>query len=318
MAQIDLTESPDAATLHALAEEARDRIDLAVRPWTAALFRLGAGEPDRLLFAVHRAAVDDLSWEPLLAELAAIAGPPASAASAAGAAAGRGPAPRRPGLLTELGEEESRAVLDGEAFAGSSPEEILAATLVEAVGRWSGARQVALEVEVRRSAGEPVAAGAIGCFSAIVPLVVEVEKEMAGPLRRIRDGLRRAPEAGSTAAEPEIFLRWRGPLATSPGSWRIERLPSRPTATGRRGFEIVASAAPEKEQGKLLLEWTYTEAAHRPEAVRALADATVAALRALTAGRLAPVGKAFTPSDFPAAGLDQGDLDDLLAELALD
>jgi hypothetical protein len=218
-------------------------------------------------------------------------------------------------------------VLDGVAFAGSSPEEILAATLVEAVGRWSGARQVALEVEVRRSTGEPVAAGAIGCFSAIVPVVVEVEREVGGPLRRIRDGLRRTPETGPTAAEPEIFLRWRGPLAPSPGAVQVERLPSRPTATGRRSFEIVASVllekalpekSPENGQGKLLLEWTYTESAHRPEAVRALADATLAALRALTAGRLAPVGKAFTPSDFPAAGLDQGDLDDLLAELALD
>ncbi len=327
VAQIDLAESPDEATLHALAEEARDRIDLAVRPWTAALFRLGAGKPDRLLFAVHRAAVDGASWEPLLAELQALAGPAPAApavasAPAAGRESGRKYARRRSGLLTELDEEESRAVLAGVAFAGSSPEEILAATLVEAAGRWSGARQVALEVEVRRSAGELAAAGAIGCFSAIVPVLVEVEREMKGPLRRIRDGLRRGVEAGPTAAEPEIFLRWRGRLGSAAGSWRVERLPARPTTTGRRAFEIVASIEdenePENEPGRLLLEWTYNEAAHRPEAVRALAGATAAALRALTESRLQPAGKAFTPSDFPAAGLDQGDLDDLLAELALD
>jgi hypothetical protein len=72
------------------------------------------------------------------------------------------------------------------------------------------------------------------------------------------------------------------------------------------------------EAGRLRLEWGYAEGAHRPEAARALADATVAALRSLTGQREAPQTAVFTPSDFPAAGLTQEGLDDLLAELTLE
>jgi len=309
--RIDLAGEP--AALPALAEEARDRIDLAVRPWTATLFHPGGGEPDRLLFAVHRLAVDGPSWESLLDDLRSAALGELIGEPDAAPAVSR--LPLAGVLSTELAEEESRTLLEEIAVRhGSSPEELLAAALVEAVARWGGARRVALEVEVRRVPGEIPPERAVGCFSAIVALQAEVGREPLAALKRIKDELRRTPETDRTPPEPEISLRWRGRLGSGEAGRRVQALGSRSTHRGHRTFEVVARL----EAGRLRLEWGYTEGAHRPEAARALADATAAALRSLTGRREAPGTGVFTPSDFPAAGLSQEGLDDLLAELTLE
>jgi aryl carrier-like protein len=310
--RIDLTATPDEGLLLALAGEIRDQIDLAVRPWTAARFHLGGGAPDRLLLAVHRLTVDGPSWEPLLDDLRTIGRRLGAerTVEAARLAAG-GSEPGGAGLVRELREDESRELL---ADAAQSPEEILATALVEAVADWSGARRVALEVEVRRLSGEESPEGAVGCFSAIVPLRVEVEKESGAVLKRIKEELRRAPEPGGSVFEPELALRWRGRLSSDGAGWPAHPLRSRLSHPGRRTFEVLAALV----DGRLRVEWSYQEGAHRPEAAQALADATMSALRTMTAARRTAEAEAFTPFDFPAAGLNQGDLDDLLAELAMD
>ena len=294
VAAIALDGLPEGPALLARLEAARDRIDPAVRPWTAALLRRG-GEPDRLLFAVHRLAADGPSWQPLLDDLRSLlGGEPAPL-----------PLPAGGGLATELAEAESRALLDEVApLHGVSVEELLAASLVQAVGRWSGARRVELEVEAR-PAGEP----AVGALSRIVPLSAEVDRDPVQELRRLKDEIRR-PSAPVEMSEPEIALRWRGRLE-GPG---LQPLGSRPTRNGQRTFEVVARL----EEGRLRLDWFYAEGAHRTEAARALADATAAALCGWIGQRQAPAAGIVTPSDFPAAGLNQDDLDDLFAELALD
>ncbi len=312
--RMDLGDEP--AALLALAEEARDRINLAVRPWTATLFHPGGGEPDRLLFAVHRLAVDGPSWEPLLDDLRSIGrGEPGGESAAADAAPAASSLQPAGGLSTELPEKESRTLLEEVAVHhGSSPEELLAAALVEAVAGWSGARRVAFEVEVRRVPGDLPAERAVGCFSVIVALQAEVVREPLAALKRIKDELRRTPEADRMPPEPEIALRWRGHLGSGETGRRVQALRSRPTHLGHRTFEVVARL----EAGRLRLEWSYTEGAHRPEAARALADATAVTLRSLTGRRETPETAVFTPSDFPAAGLTQEGLDDLLAELTLE
>jgi len=271
------------------AEAARDRIDLAVRPWTAALLQAG-GEPDRLLFAVHRLVAGGPAWEPLLADLTALLG--------GGAAMPAAPAPAPSGLATELSAEETRA-LAGEVAPhhGVTLEELLAASVVQALGASRGVRRADLEVEIP---------------GGLAPLRAEVERETAPALRRIKDELRRAAAGDLPAApfaEPDVLLLWRGRLEG------VEPLPSRPLRSGRRAFEAVARIA----GGRLRIDWDYDPEVHRPEAARALADATAAALRGwLGAPAAAAPGASFTPTDFPSSGLTQEDLDDLLAELTLD
>jgi len=300
--RIDLSGMPVGPALLALAEEARDRIDLAVRPWTATLFHLGGGEPDRLLFSVHRLVADGPSWGPLLADLRSLLGEPAAPGL---------PLPAETGLATELSVEETRVLLEEVAPRhGVSPEELLAASLARALGSWNGARRADLEVEAR-AAGEPGVPLAAGGHGVVVPLRVEVEKEPAVALRRIKDELRRAaagPAAPAPFAEPEVSLRWRGSVDFG------EPLRSRPAGAGRRAFEAVARVA----GGRLRIDWFHAEGAHRPEAARSLANAAAEVLRGWLGNRQETAAASFTPSDFPTAGLTQEDLDDLLAEIALD
>jgi hypothetical protein len=187
---------------------------------------------------------------------------------------------------------------------------LLAASLARALGSWNGARRADLEVEAR-AAGEPGVPPAAGGHGVVVPLRVEVEKEPAVALRRIKDELRRAaagPAAPAPFAEPEVSLRWRGSVDFG------EPLRSRPAGAGCRAFEAVARVA----GGRLRIDWFQAEGAHRPEAARSLANAAAEALRGWLGSHQETAAASFTPSDFPTAGLTQEDLDDLLAEIALD
>jgi non-ribosomal peptide synthase protein (TIGR01720 family) len=66
---------------------------------------------------------------------------------------------------------------------------------------------------------------------------------------------------------------------------------------------------------RLQLDWTYSENIHRRATIERLAHSFVEALRALIRHRRSSEATGYTPSDFPEAGLDQRELDELLAEL---
>jgi amino acid adenylation domain-containing protein/non-ribosomal peptide synthase protein (TIGR01720 family) len=67
--------------------------------------------------------------------------------------------------------------------------------------------------------------------------------------------------------------------------------------------------------GRLQVEWIYSEATHERKRIVSLADEFMTALRKLIAHCLSDDAGGFTPSDFPDAELSQEDLDDLMAEL---
>ena len=67
--------------------------------------------------------------------------------------------------------------------------------------------------------------------------------------------------------------------------------------------------------GRLQCTWTYSDTQYRRATVARLADNFIAALHALIDHCRAPEAGGFTPSDFPAAGLNQQQLDGVLARL---
>jgi len=67
--------------------------------------------------------------------------------------------------------------------------------------------------------------------------------------------------------------------------------------------------------GVLRMGFFHGAAVYRPETVARLAEAYAAALRALVQHCRTGRAEAFTPDDFPAARIDQDELDDLLAQL---
>jgi non-ribosomal peptide synthase protein (TIGR01720 family) len=66
--------------------------------------------------------------------------------------------------------------------------------------------------------------------------------------------------------------------------------------------------------GQLVIRWRYSESLYHEQTVRRLSDRYVDELRALV-GLSRQVTSVHTPSDFPLARVDQGQLDDLLSRL---
>jgi non-ribosomal peptide synthase protein (TIGR01720 family) len=67
--------------------------------------------------------------------------------------------------------------------------------------------------------------------------------------------------------------------------------------------------------GRLRVSWTFGPRACERETVERLADGYLAALREIVEHCRHPHAGGFTPSDFELAGLDQDDLDALLASV---
>jgi non-ribosomal peptide synthase protein (TIGR01720 family) len=67
--------------------------------------------------------------------------------------------------------------------------------------------------------------------------------------------------------------------------------------------------------GRLRLHWCYSEAVHRRSTVERLAQNFIEALRSLICHCTSSDTGGYTPSDFVGAGLDQQELDNLIAEI---
>jgi non-ribosomal peptide synthase protein (TIGR01720 family) len=85
---------------------------------------------------------------------------------------------------------------------------------------------------------------------------------------------------------------------------------------GRRGYLLDVNGR--VAQGRLRLDWTYSEAVHRRETVEALAESFIRALQGLIEHCRSPEAGGFTPSDFPLAELDQAALQRIAALIAGD
>jgi non-ribosomal peptide synthase protein (TIGR01720 family) len=76
-------------------------------------------------------------------------------------------------------------------------------------------------------------------------------------------------------------------------------------------FEITT----ELTGGQLCWSWTYGPRAHRLETVLRLAGVTIRTLQSLIGLARTEAGAALTPSDFPEAGLNQEELDQLVSQI---
>jgi non-ribosomal peptide synthase protein (TIGR01720 family) len=130
------------------------------------------------------------------------------------------------------------------------------------------------------------------------------------------------PGAAELAREPALAFRYLGPLDrrfAGPGLLAADpALPGVPLVAGRgprarRAVPVEVTAY--SLDGRLRLAWRFGPARIRRPTVEALAERHLAELREVVEHCLDPEAGAFTPSDFPAADLDQEALDDLLARV---
>ncbi|WP_158517254.1 non-ribosomal peptide synthetase [Moorena producens] len=68
-------------------------------------------------------------------------------------------------------------------------------------------------------------------------------------------------------------------------------------------------------EGRLKLEWNYSQNIHRTRTIEDLANAYMTALDGLITHCLSPEADGYTPSDFPEMNMNQAELDEILSEL---
>jgi hypothetical protein len=265
----------------AAAMEIRDRLDVSAGPLLRAAF-FKTGEGDRLLFSVHRLAADGPALAGLLAALPAGEAPPALRDEA--------------GVSVVLGPQETWAILSTVLdLYGNTVEEVLLAAVAQAFGR-------RLEADV-----ELDVPGSGGCSTVDLPVRLEAGggpgESLKGTKERLREALRHVPaEPGGRA---EVSFRFRGRLGT------VEPLPPGRPEGAFHPLAVTAVVA----GGRLRVDWAWDERVWQPAAVRSLAERSREALLSFLRHAESPEAGGFTPSDFLEAGLDQRELDDLLAEL---
>jgi non-ribosomal peptide synthase protein (TIGR01720 family) len=248
-------------------------------------------------------------------------------------------------LAATLDEDETTALLThAPERLAAQPNELLLASLCRAVGAWTGNGSVLFDVVGHGR--EPVTAGidlsrTVGWFTTIFPLLLEsprgatVMEALDGVRRRFRDvprgglgfGLLRylSPDAGvrqrlQELPRPEISFLYMGRTDQrgTRGDWMR---PARETAGGNRSPRARRRHAIEVEaaivEGRLQVTWIYSGHLHREGTIERLSTDCMTGLRELIASASA-ARVPTTPADFPAARLDQRELDRLLSGLTSD
>ena len=249
-------------------------------------------------------------------------------------------------LAVSLTAAETRALLQDVPTAWKTQiNGALLAALGTAVAGWSGSRVVLVDLEGhgREAVGEAVdVSRTVGWFTSLFPVLLELgpdgeRVELA--LRRVHDQLAEVPGHGigygllrfghgdrgvreRLAAMPsaEIAFNYLGQLdSTLPrtSSWgTVAESAGRDRAPGgrrRHRFEINALVS----GGELRVNWTYSAGLHRPETVEALAQAMLAALRAIVARAQDAIAGEFAAADFADFDWSQKEVNEISAALGV-
>ncbi len=215
------------------------------------------------------------------------------------------------------------------------PDELMVAALAPVLGSQPGERvTLALERHGRPSDIPGVdLSRTIGWFTAQYPVTLtSTDSDDAGLIKATKETLRSVPNGGVgygalrylhqlpelvRQAEPAYIFNYIGHTSTDGGelfrrlSWCDDS--SRHPNNGRaHRIEIVAVV----RDGQLAVDWHFSSLHDDRETVEALARAHLEGLRRLVSHCMADDSGGLTPSDFPAAGLDQNELDRFLDGLA--
>jgi amino acid adenylation domain-containing protein/non-ribosomal peptide synthase protein (TIGR01720 family) len=239
-------------------------------------------------------------------------------------------------IEVSLDPVETRALLQEvpRAYRADINSALLSA-LAEACGEWAGgdALLVDLEGHGREEVFDDVdVSRTVGWFTSVFPVLLETGGGRGGgeALLEVKESLRRVPHkglgygvmkylgadaevAGGLESLPaaEILFNYFGQLdqvlAESP-LFAPARESGGATQSARHGREHLLEVNASVAGGRLRVAWTYSENVHRRETIERLAAGFAGALRALVADCRAVEGAVYTPSDFPLAGLDRGQL----------
>ncbi|MEU7007478.1 amino acid adenylation domain-containing protein [Streptomyces sp. NPDC046332] len=205
-------------------------------------------------------------------------------------------------------------------------EDLLLASLARTLGSWSGAPQqlVHLERHDRALVFEDVdLSRTVGALTRIHPLALAWEPD-ASPVagaQAVKETLRSVPAEGTGW---ELLRQDPDPLPEAPADLLFGYL-------GEETGPAAGSAGPDADpstprpyplevravvrDGRLEVCWSYGEDRHDRKTVEGLAERLLGELRRQADPDLRPEDSVHTPSDFPLARVDQGQLDELFSRL---
>lgn len=383
LTSVDLSGLPQEERLSAMrrtAAETQSSLDLSEGSLLrAVLFRMGAGEPDRLLLVVHHLAVDGVSWRVLIEDLQTVCdGTPLPEktdsfkrwaerlrehaqseelkkelafweSTVEGA---RLPLDRADGqntvgsaqtITVSLDVDETQALLqDAGAAYQTQINDLLLTALVQVLAPWAGVSSLTVDLEGhgREWIFEDLdVSRTVGWFTSIYPVTIGLAAGGATRecLTSVKEHLRRVPnngigfgllrylseDAAVTARlgrlpKAEVTFNYLGQfeeLAAGSSTFVIASESVGPNRSPRAWRTHVLDVAASVVGGRLNLFWTYSEELHERATIERLAHEYLAALRAIVSHCTSPDAGGYTPSDFPEAGLNQQELDSLLAEI---
>lgn len=196
-----------------------------------------------------------------------------------------------------------------------------------------------MEGHGREEIGEGInVARTVGWFTTLYPLVLEAgeHEEIGQALRHVKEQVRSIPQGGPgygvlrylrldeetqelrAHAWGLIRLNYLGQMDQTFQQrewWQIAPEDAGPQqgANEKRPYRLEINAL--TTQGKLHLNWNYSESSFEKSTIEALNRHFLSELQAIIAHCRQPGVGGYTPSDFPDITLSQSELDDLFAEL---
>ena len=247
----------------------------------------------------------------------------------------------------ELDAEETHALLHEipQVFR-TQVNEVLLAALGRTLSRWCEARSVLVDVEGHGREllfGDVDVSRTVGWFTTIYPVLLtpgETDADEVEVLRNVKEQLRAVPNRGidhgvllylnvesevarALQAHPraEVLFNYLGRLdraLTEHSLFQLSAESCGPVRSPRARRSHLLEINSYVSGGRLRVEWTYSEEAHRRGVVEALAESFKKSLRAFIARRHSAGAGEATPSDFPLTQLSQEQLDEVLAEVTFD
>jgi phthiocerol/phenolphthiocerol synthesis type-I polyketide synthase E len=216
--------------------------------------------------------------------------------------------------------------------------DVLLTALAQAFALWTGERKLLIELEDhgREAIFEDLdLSRTVGPLRAVYPMLLELEEAGGEALKSIKEQLRRVPNGGIgygllryLNGQPEIGKRLRelpqaevrfsylgqfDQVLPESSPFRLSRGTIGPLHSQQRDLSHLLEINGVVHQGRLQLNWIYSENVHRRATVERLAQDFVEALHGLIAHCRRPEAGGYTPSDFPLANVSQQQLNSLLA-----
>jgi non-ribosomal peptide synthase protein (TIGR01720 family) len=248
-------------------------------------------------------------------------------------------------VTVSLTPEETQELLrEAPRFYHTQINDVLLTALSLSLARWTGRDALLFEMEGHGREAlfrEVDLSRTVGWFTSLFPVPIrlgQADDEVAA-LREVKEQLRRVPNRGidfgvlkylggdaevaarlSSLPRAEVIFLYLGQYEEEQGgggaAFRTARESAGPSRSPSDERQHVLEFTAQVVGGRLYLSLGYSENLHREKTVRRLADETAATLRSLLERRHTAGAGAYTPSDFPEAGLSQSDLDEILAELS--